>query len=419
MKFIYLTNGIYDQNTLINNVTTINDQNKKEKISMTEIIYGGNQKCLDANVSEENFNDFLENMRLLNQDLKKYIMYGGFDFNSNKLNDELYNCNYLTKSIDFYGNLNNFKNIFNLDYKLVDNTLLLFINNQINYITPVSTPIVNTCLKFLFSINSSKYRDDMSIDDLVKLQIDELSSILKNNINIKSIIFISQTPLFILDYQTNKMQINKSLKFLEWINRYFYLLKDIKLYTISGDLNNRNESSTITVQKKDNLNNKIGELTINQYIIGTNLNLSKEEPKQNLQKNSNETEFTDQIEIGVYNIDDTKSTFIILYKITNTNQNYGFIEFEINNNINSIPVFHFVDSKKKIIEKNSKVEGFKKVLKEKNIFVQNIFDNVDISISDSYDLDNNIQMTEEGDIYKEKYLKYKKKLHKLRNNKKY
>ncbi len=414
MKFIYLTNGIYELNTLTDNINVINELNKKDNTANTQIIYGGNQSFPNSNISKENYTEFLKTIGLLNKNFIKNIMFGGLDFGNN-----VTNCSNLIDSIDFYKKDNNSKFIFNIDYKIVDGNLLLFLNNQINEIVPGSTIISNTCLKYLSELNQSKYNNDLTIDNLIGLQITELSEILKKNINIKSIIFISQSPLFVIDYQNNKIKNNYSMKLFEWINRYFYQLKYInKLHWICGDYNNRNETSTISIEKIDNENNLVGKLNINQYIVGTNFNLDNGELKKNIE-NMNETkEFEEQFEIGMgINIqNDIKSLFKIKYQIEKINQDYGFIEFEIGKKLSGSR-FNFVNSKKIIVDKKSKIEGFKKVLKKQNKFNPSILDNIEISLSESNNPNNNIQITEEGDPYKEKYLKYKKKLQKLRNNK--
>lgn len=421
MKFVYLTNSIYEQNTLVNNVTVINRQNKK--IHDTEIVYGGNQYYLNKNISDKNYLNFLNNIGLLDKNLNKYVMYGGFDFGLglglglNDKNNDLLSCDNLSNSLNYYNNPNkNFKNIFILDHKVVNDTLIIFFNNQLNYIEPNNISILNTCLKYLSNTNPYKYTNDMTIIDLIQLQMDDLGLILKNNINVKSIIFISQSPIFICEYQKNKINVDKSLKFLEFINRYFYLLKDLKINCVCGDFNNRNETATITIEKIDNQTNLIEQLSINQYIIGTNFNSDDEELKHNLKIINETKEFNDQCEIKM-NIIDKILIFKIIYKINNINKNFGFIEFEISKKNIGNPIFNFVDSNKIIEDKKLKIEGLKNILNKQNIFEQNILDNIEISISDSDNISDNVEITEDGDPYKEKYLKYRKKLYKLRNKK--
>lgn len=408
MKFIYFTNNIYEQNILLDNIEVINNINKKEEKSKIEIIYGGNQINNISNIllSNNDYDIFLSNMGLLDKKLQKYIMYGGLDLSINKLDNQPNNYDFLYKSICYYNQNINFKYIFNIDYKLVNDVLLIFYNNQINYIESPQILIKDTNLKYLFQLNPTKYLDTMTINDLIEMEIEELGYILKKNINIKSIIFISQSPLLIPNYSNNKIEINKEEKFFEWINRYFYLLNNLKLYWLCGDLVARNEFGTILVEKKDNQNNIISQLIINQYIIGTNCNFAYDESIQN--SKVFDLSYTTNIIIG---------HFDIKYTILNTNQDYGFIEFNIDDKSSSNISVNFVNVQKLILDKKTKIEG----LKKKNIIEENIFNNIDISIdgsiNDSID-DSNNQLTEEGDPYKEKYIKYKKKLHKLRNNKK-
>jgi hypothetical protein len=446
MKFIYFTNGIYDQDTLTNNITMINELNKKESPTDMEIIYGGNQINPNFDIKDDKYNSFLSTMGSIDKKISKYIMYGGSDLVMNS-NPNSYPIDLLSKSIDYYKPDQNFKNIFILDYKLVNNTFLIFFNNQIDYIEPNDTLITNTSLKYLLTLNPTKYTNLMTISNLIQLQIDEIGLILKKNHNIKSVVFITQSPLFELKYNSgdNNTLIEKSFKFgkskfLEFVDRYFYLLSNLKLYYVCGDLMPRNEIATITLEKKDNQNNTISQLVISQYIIGTNYIQTNEELEQNNKLfDKVENEIIEQIEIES-SFTKNKYTYEIKYNIEESDKNLGFVEFEIDdkNTLNSPISFNFIDAKKiideKKTEKKTKIDGFKKHLKKNfkknDIFKRDIIkniDNIDISISnsDNFDINNDEQLTEEGDPYKEKYLKYKKKLHKLRelknnkNNKKY
>jgi len=417
MKFIYLTNGIYQNDIFKNNINIINEK-YKENMSNTELIYGGNSYFSNTDISNNNYKYFLENIQLLDKKLVKYIMYGGFDFGLDNNGTLLKSDNLINLLCISNNSQNNFKKIFILDYKIIDYTLLIFLNNQINLIEPNNSLVSNTCLKYLLDINQSKYKTNMTINDLVNLQMEELGDILKKYINIKSIIFISQSSLFNCEYQNNKMEINKSMIFFEFIDRYFYLLKDLNISYICGDSNNRNEISTITLEKMDNQNKIIGTLNINQFIVGIS-NSNHKENSQNLEITDEMKTFTKQLEIQ-NNLADIKSLFKITYEINSINTNYGFIEFEINKRNISKPLFNFIDSEKIIMDKREKIDEFKKKLKKKYTFDDNILDNVEISISKSNpsDTDNDFEITEDGDPYKEKYLKYKKKLNKLRNSKK-
>ena len=389
MKFIYLTNNIYEQDRMTNNINIINEQYIKENKASIEIIYGGNQSNSNLNISEEDYSIFLQKIKLLNETMTKYIMYGGLELGIGNENNFLIQSTY-----SYYRN--DFKNIFIIDYKIINNTLLIFLNNQINYFGE-DVLISNTSLKYLQTLEPEKYFNEMTIGNLIELEITELTKILKINLNIKSIIFISQSPLFICEYQKNKINVDKSLKFLEWVNRYFYLLKDLKIYWVCGDFNNRNETSIITLTKKDNEQNILNSLSINQYIIGTNYNSDNEELKQNLKIINETKEFKGQFEISDDYID-TKWTFEVKYTIDKINQNFGFISLDIQDN-NSEPKFDFVSYEIIVAEKKDNE------LKNKDNELKN------------NELNTDIKITEEGDPYKEKYLKYKKKLIKLRNNK--
>lgn len=84
----------------------------------------------------------------------------------------------------------------------------------------------------------------MKIRDLIELEMNELSSVIKKNINVKTIIFFTQSPLVVPDY------IHNTLRYIELFNKYSYLLNDLNLFWICGDLIPRNEYSTIRIVKK-------------------------------------------------------------------------------------------------------------------------------------------------------------------------
>jgi hypothetical protein len=419
MKIIYLTNSIYEQNILENNIKIINNLEKNNNNTNKNIIvYGGNQ--LDSNKKIEDndvYINFISKINKINTDYVKYILYGSLDF------DLETNCCGLTEYIDSYKIKKNFIDVFNVDYKLISSdTIIIFLNNFFNITDNMDTNITSTCLKNLISIEPSKYKDDMKVGDLVELQINKLLSIIKKNINAKTIIFASQTPLVVPDYINKKNNINKTQKFIEFFNRCYYLLSYLNLYWVCGDLKPRNENCTIKIVKKDNSGNKIFEIIVEQFIIGTNLD------KIDLEKINEEygivgEEYNSQHEIydGIL---DTKCKIDVIYEINGINNNVGYFEIDLNNNLddNSIylrPNLEYIDINKIKDKKKSKLEELKNDIKSKNIFGLNILDNVELSIDDSSNEEIDNQLTEEGDPYKSKYLKYKKKLYKLRNDKKY
>lgn len=419
MKIIYLTNSIYEQNILENNIKIINNMEKNNGSTNDNIIvYGGNQFDSNKKIEDNDvYMNFILQINKINTKYIKYILYGSLDFNLET------NCDGLSKFIDNYKKEKNFINVFGVDYKLIgSNTIIIFLNNFFNITDNTNTNITSTCLKDLITIESHKYKDDMKVDDLVELQIKELLSIIKKNIYIKTIIFVTQTPLVVPDYINKKNNINKTQKFIEFFNRYYYLLSNLNLYWICGDLEPRNENSIIKIVKKDNYGNKISEIFVEQYIIGTNsdkINLDKINEKYEIvgEEYNLEHEIEDSI-LG------TKFKIDINYEINITNNNIGYFEIDINDNFNGEDIYlrpklEYIDVNKIEEKKKSKLEELKKNLKSKNTLEPKILDNVELSIGDSSidELDN--QITEEGDPYKSKYLKYKKKLYKLRNNKKY
>lgn len=413
MKIIYLTNGIYEQNILENNIQIIN---KKEKNNDSQdkniIVYGGNQINSDKKIEEDVNMNLIAQLNKINNQFIKYILYGSLDLDIGT------NCIGLTKSIEDYKKDKNFISVFGINYKLIGSKIIIiFLDNFFNITDNMDTNITSTCFKYLITLEPTKYKDNMSIRDLVELEINELSGIIKKNINLKTIIFMTQTPLVIADYINKKTNINNTLKYIELLNRYSYLLYDKNLYWICGDLKSRNENSIIKMVKKDNIGNNISEIIVQQYIIGLNSDSISGDKYGNISE-----EYNSQFEIGTgtgtgidIELVDTKWQLDVNYKIDNVNKNIGYLEIDINNN--NIDV-KFIDINKIVDEKQLKLEELKKKIKTQNIYEPNILDNVELSISDSSNEYGDNQLTEEGDPYKSKYLKYKKKLYKLRNNKK-
>jgi len=169
MKFIYLSNSIYDIDGFKNNISKINANIKnddKTKPEQNLIIYGGNQiNSTNFNVDKESWDKFLSELNLFNSLTEKYVLYGNLDFENNE---------YITKSNKLFVKNNNFVNVPNITYKLVNNsnTLLIFFNNQLKS----STEFVNV-LRFILKSEPDLANDIKSIDDLIEVQLDKLSSI--------------------------------------------------------------------------------------------------------------------------------------------------------------------------------------------------------------------------------------------------
>jgi hypothetical protein len=381
MKFIYLSNSIYDIEGLKTNISTINEDMGNENEGETKqelIIYGGNQiNSIDSNIDKEMWDSFLSELSLLNSSVDKYILYGGLDLENNE---------YITKSNKLFGKSNNFNIVPNITYKLIDNsnTLLIFFNNQFK-----SSTKSDDTLRLNLELEPDKYTNIKSIDNFIEAQIGELGSIFESNINVSSIIFITQSALVSPDYQSKKIdfkRIEENKMIFEWINRYFYLLNNKKLTWICGDFFPRNELGKINIIKSDiETKEQISNLTIFQYIIGLKQKTDFNEFNGKLSEIGEI--FNGNYEVGINGLDNsTKWIFDIEYEIDNINNELEYLEYEIdepNNNLfNSI-----VKNDLKIEEQESK------------------------SFTDD-------ELTEEGDPYKQKYLKYKKKLYKLRSSKK-
>lgn len=390
MKFIYFANNVYDKNLLKKNISVINDKIKKDKNNLEFIVYGGNQIVPDIKITDEDYNLFFEDIDLLDKSVNKYILFGNLYLN---------NMNYLKKSI----NTNN-TNIFLIDSKLVNsNTLVLFINNQ----------LTDANLKYLIQQEPTKYNNDMTIRNLVELEIKNLDYIFKANNNVDTIIFITQTSIFV-----NEEQETSSTELLQWINKNFYSLSNYKLNFICSSPSNENELSNITILKKDMDGNQISKLNLFQYIVGTiveknnysNIDLDVSDNNEQFDKKNF------KLEVGIDGID-TKWIFDINYKIITSDKKTGYLECLIDEKPKYLTgIFNFIDTNNVVEEKKTKINKLKKALKNKNILEPKIFDNIELSIQDS-DYSLNEQLTEEGDPYKEKYIKYKKKLYKLRNKK--
>lgn len=423
MKIIYLTNGIYKQNILKNNIQIINKKEKNNSdINKNIIVYGGNQINSYEKIDDKNYEnlstDLIAEINKIDDRFAKYILYGSLDL------DMKTNCNGLTKSIESYKD-KNLINIFGVDYIISSDTIIIFLNNFFNLTNDMDSNITSTCFKYLITLEPTKYKDNMTVRDLIELEINELTTIIKKNINLKRIIFITQTPLVVPDYINKKTNINNTSKYIELLNRYSYLLDNLNLFWICGDLIPRNENSIIKMVKKDNLGNKISQLTIEQYIIGV-----CSDKIANDECGIVGEEYNCTVEIGMgFDIEliDTKWQLDINYTINDVNKNFGYLKIDIDDDkINSKPNLklnsklniEFIDVNKIADEKQLKLEELKKKIKTQNIYEPNILDNVELSISDSSNEYGDNQLTEEGDPYKSKYLKYKKKLYKLRNNKK-
>jgi len=427
MKIIYLANDIYEQNILKNNIQIINKKEKaNDGINKNIIVCAGNQLNSNKKIEEDDCTNFIAQINKINDKFIKYILYGSLDL------DMETNCTGLKKSIDSYKKDKNFINIFGIDYIIVLDTIIIFINNFFNITNNIDANITSTCFKYLITLEPIKYKDNMTIRNLIELEINELTNIIKKNINIKTMIFMTQTPLVVPDYSNKKINIINTLKYIELLNRYSYLLDNLNIFWICGDLIPRNENSTIKMIKKDNLGNKISQLTIEQYIIGVCSDKISDDEYGIVGGEYNCTvEISTSVGFDIELIDN-KLQLDINYAINEVNKNFGYLEIGIdyrkinymsntkpNLKLNSKLNIEFVDVNKIAYKKQFKLEELKKKIKTQNIYEPNILDNIELSISDSSDGEIKSQLTDNEDPYKSKYLKYKKKLYKLRNNKKY
>lgn len=405
MKFIYLSNGIYDVEVLKTNISTINEDREDEAETKPElIIYGGNQinstNLTNYDIDKEMWDSFLSELSLLNLSIDKYILYGGLDLENNE---------YITKSNKIFGKSDNFNIVLNITYKLLDdsNTLLIFFNNQFK-----SSTKYDDTLRFILESEPKpdKYTNIKSIDDLIEAQMLELGTIFKSNINVSSIIFITQSALVYPNYQSKKLdleRIEENKMIFEWINRYFYLLNNKKLTWICGDFFPRNELGKINIIKSDiGTKEQISKLTIFQYIIGLKQKSNFDEFNGKMSEMGEI--FNGNYEVGMNGLD-TKWIFDIEYEIDDINNELEYLEYEIDEPkdlkvLPSLMALSLDDNTKKLFKPEEPEE-----LEEHN--------NMELSELKSKSSTDD-ELTEEDDLYKQKYLKYKKKLYKLRSSKK-
>lgn len=387
MKFIYMANYVYEPNTLSNNIKVINqEQNKNQDEGF--IICGGNQINSNIVITPNEYNAMIKNIEQMNKSIYKFIMYGSLDFEKEE---------YFKKMLNYSKQSDKNENIFLINHKLINpNTVVIFFNSVLNF----GETYIN---KYLID---SKILNVMSINNLMDYQIKELEKIIKSNINARTLIFIFSTPMIKLNNLTKELEISQNTKFFQFINKYFYLLNGLKLIFVSSHIEKYNEQSTITINKDSS------KIIISQYIVGTN-----NENYSNNENNENGV-YKKNIEMNILGLDD-KFNFEIYYQIDNISSVEGYLEFDFNEKKFDQININFINSNKIADEKNKKIEIVKNSIIKNNILEPKILENVDLLISsDQNNLSNygiNDDLTEEGDPYKQKYIKYKKKLYKLRN----
>jgi hypothetical protein len=476
MKFIYFqTNDITKElNNLKNTIISVNSylENSLSKDTNSKIdfvIYGGNfyneSELTLSNPNEKQciLIETLKQIKKLNKDIPKIIMFGNFDLNINvdlepeKINAE---CNNFKKILKFYKeNENNNFYVFNsisFSHKKLDSSLLIFFDSLIFNIKNQKQVLVSdTCYANLFDNFSQQLNinKDKTIKDLIDFQFREISEVTQqnDNLNKRNIIFLTQFPIII--HKNNTISIlNK--QFLDWIilNNKYFRNKNIIFITnnYQSDTNNLNQHIFIQIKEKiDDTYNTT--LNFSQYLF-SNKNVD-------IPKTYNQPELNNYIYVLEYKLTSPftqeKTNYFIKYEIdTNINKS-GFlisdidqqinfkiitdktkqqnkqvdnIEVEENKKVDNIEVEENkkvenkeVEENKQVEENNEVVEFEGKVINSKNskyikkkIHPKHL-NNIEIS-ENSY-LDVSETDIDLNDPYLKKYLKYKAKLYKLRNNK--
>ena len=430
MELIYFGNGQFypDSTNLDKIIQEINtNTNNKDKI----VIYGGNYKNNTQN-NPNNIDEFLNSINKLSESQKNLIMFGNYDLDDS---------NIFGTEINFYRKNTKFE-IFNdlTSFKLGTNTLvIMFDSNLLLMPNPNEILIVGTIYENLFGNFSKNINKDKNkkIQDLIDYQFDSVLDIIEKNHSVKNIVFITQNPLVQPQSQSEQepqqSQNTDLIQFYEWVSDVGLKLNLFNLYWLCSNSSNF-ESGTINISS-----NSSNILNIKHFVVGNYLSNISKSIDFNLDYNKNinvKTKLTDKIQ-----------QLNIIYKINKASWNLGYLNLnllgsgsvtnldwdfiEINNSDSNKSIvsddedYNFdidliVEPKfKPESEPELKSESEPELKSKSNKYLKkyaNIMKNVEISENSSNKISQNSQeLTDsDNDPYKEKYLKYKAKLLKLR-----
>ena len=407
MNFIYFGNGDYQNNNSIDSdnfnkiITNINKNHNNNEL----VIYGGNYEN-DNIESSPDINIFLNKIKLFFFNLNKIIMFGNIDLN---------NDTNLSNELDFYKKSNNNFKIFNdVSNILLNNTLLImFDSNIFNIQNPSQILVINTCYRNFFSKFSQEENStkNKTIKDLIDYQFKSILNIIKKNNNVKHIVFITQFPLFSVSNSENNENIQLSLNFYEWINDFYTIINNYKLYWLCSGIN-KYEEGKIIINKNINDNN-VKLLEIKQYIVGTggivqqdNITSSKNYVK-NISIRSEYTNLINELKL-------TYEKYIQLnsfgYLLCNNDSNKFYFDFV---DVNKITDDKITDDKINFKSKYKKQQKTNwKILNNIEVIETNLNSN-----SNSNSEESDSSKSDLDDPYRLRYLKYKSKLFKIRNEK--
>ena len=428
MKFIYFGNGQYksDSNNLGEIIKDINSNNNYEIV-----IYGGNYKSDQLSNTTNNINMFLDSINTLSDKKTNLIMFGDYDLSDKSI---------FSTEINFYKKTTKFQ-IFNdllsLDKKknnfVIDDTLIIMFDSNLLLIpNPTELLVIGTIYENLFDNFSKNFNKEKNkkIKDLIDYQFDSILTIINNNPNAKNIIFITQNPLFCTNSKYNL------LEFYKWITDVYSKLNYFNVYWLCSNSSNF-ESGIINIT-----NNSTLILTVSQYIVGVNGNISTSTSTSNMDNGTNTKEaYVNNITVTSELTDKTQE-LNLSYQIKKMSNNLGYLTMqknifgitfnfiEINNQSDNMSDSEINFNIDLIVDKkdNSLITNTSKntELKLKNIKYlkkyENIIKNVELSeISNEFsdeNLNSEVELSDSDDPYKARYLKYKSKLFELRKNKK-
>ncbi len=312
MKFIHFgcwNNGNCDRNKLNNGLSKMMDLlNKKAKSEKIEFISiaGDNyypEKSLLSDgkkVKKMNMENFISGFICLPKNIKKYLLFGNHDLEDIITNNdnEKEECKALLLQKYLFDDNNKYELFDNVVIQTLKNTIIIMIDTTIYSLNP-SNNISDTCYKYLFDGNSFE-----KINELINLQEQQLTKALQENIEKKNIIIIGHHPIM-------SAKSNKSENKISADNNLIKLFKNLKSYFIDKNIYYLCADTHFYQYSKLYMNK---EFIINQYIVGTGGAEQDELP----------------LEPFIINYED------ITYTIIENKKNFGFLEIEINEDIDIV-----------------------------------------------------------------------------------
>ncbi len=344
------SNGLSEMTHLLRNYI---DRNEVDFITIAGDNYYPDKKPIgpevegakQQKVKKFNKGDFDSGFGCLPLSVKKYVLFGNHDMEDNVVDDDgtKHQCKALLLQQELgktYPTNTSYEFFDDVMIQIRDNTLIIMLDTSIYSFKP-TTPIIETCYQHIFSSQKQKLIDDpdgYQIKDLIDYQKQKIINAIEKN-TCENIIFIGHHPIISKVSKTleGKPQINK-FKPEDGLINFF---NDISVVSVGNVGSNNSINSILQGRNIYYLCAdthfyqygivSTGGLDINQYIVGTGGADQDELPIDEAEEN---TTYKTKIDRVI-----NKVSYDVSYVIKEQKKTFGFLVVNIDDTVS----FKYVD----------------------------------------------------------------------------